>query len=134
MAFIPCKLDWNKDDYYNYDDLNRVEHNTNYISEVIGAFRNKPELLEVIVNRDNSSIEFKESLNRLENNIQILCDSFYTPPNFLGTKTNWISGQYFDFNEANRLEDNIYKIYKLVESTIDAFKYCGAFTCGGDDI
>ncbi|WP_300384728.1 hypothetical protein [Clostridium sp.] len=132
--FIPCKTNWSKEDYYNYNDLNRVECNIIYIADTIAAFRERPELLEVIVDRDNSSIEFSNSLNRIESNTQSICDSFYTPVGFLGTKTDWRSGQYFDYREANRLEENLEKIYKLVVSTINAFKYCGAFTCGGDGI
>ncbi|MCF0149598.1 MAG: hypothetical protein HUJ77_14530 [Clostridium sp.] len=131
---IPCKTNWSKDDYYNYDDLNRVECNINYIADTIATFRDRSILQGVKVDRNNTSIEFSESLNRIESNIQSICDSFHTPVGFLGTKTDWRSGQYFDYKEANRLEDNIEKIYKLVVSTINAFKYCGAFTCGGDGI
>lgn len=132
---ITLKLNWTKDDYYNAEDLNRVEANTQYIADLLSSFRLPKVILgTVIADRDKTSIEYFDSLNRLEGNIQSICDSFYIPPNFLGSNTNWRSGQYFDFNEANRLENNLLLLFNLVQNTLNAFVYCNQYTCGGSEI
>lgn len=132
---VTLKLDWTKDDYYNAEDLNRIEEDTQYIADLISSFKVPAVALDtVIADRDKTSIEFYDSLNRLEGNIQALCDSFYTPPDFIETKTNWRSGQYFDYIEANRLENSLLLLFNLVQNTLDAFVYCNQYTCGGSEI
>lgn len=134
-GLLTLKLDWTKDDYYNAEDLNRVEANTQYLADLLSSFRAPKVILgTVVVDRDNTTIEFYDSLNRLEGNVQSICNNFYTPPNFQGTNTNWRSGQYFDFKEATRLENNLLLLFYLIQNTINAFVYCNQYTCGGSVI
>lgn len=82
------KLNWTKEDYYNAKDLNRVENNTlevaQLIQQLIGVNVN---LENTITNRDYSYIEFADSLNRVERNLQKL--SVLNLNGLQQLKTNW---------------------------------------------
>ena len=131
MAWITPKTDWDSDDYYNYGDLNRVENNTDYICDLINTHFITL-TLTTILTRDNSSIDFYDSLNRIENNILTLKNSLHEPIEWVEPKTTWQSLDFFNYVDANRLEDNLLALYVLVNDIINYFKYCGTFYCGED--
>ena len=134
MSWQTPKIDWDSADYYNFGDLNRVESNTQEIANMIGSYGYTPSLISVITDRDNTRIEFYDDLNRVESNILLLKDSTYTPTDFETPKTNWRSASdVFDYNSANRLENNLLRLYNMVNNIIDYFAYCGATTCGQDN-
>lgn len=127
------KLDWTPDDYYNAEDLNRVENNTLEVSKIIKELLAVNVNLEsIITNRDYSSIEFADSLNRIERNIQKI--SIFTLNDIDTLKTTWKVGDNFSYKDAIRLENNTSIIYDLLSKNVNAMAYCGEFNCGEDVI
>lgn len=132
MGWLPPKTDWNSNDYYNFEDLNRVENNTQIVAGLVKLFYAIPDL-ETNTNRDMSSIEFAESLNRIENNIKILGEKRILP-GWISPKIDWEYNQGFSYVDANRLERNLELLYKHYKENSGLFKYCGAYTCGEEVI
>ena len=66
---INPKIDWTIEDYYNAGDLNRVESNTQYIAEYIRNISYNIPGLNIITDRDIHSIDFLNSINRVEGNL-----------------------------------------------------------------
>lgn len=125
---ITPKIDWNSEDYYNSDDLNRVEANIEYIANCIKNLQyNIPDLV-INTNRNISSIDFLKDINRVENNIESIRKNFITPLNYEGSKI-WEVGKGFSYKDANRLEFNIKKLYDLSSIVENNLIYCGTFSC-----
>lgn len=133
MGWLTPKTDWIKEDYYNFGDLNRVENDTNEIALLMAQVLMNPILEAIVTNRDNTFIEFNDSLNRVERNILALMNASYEPPGWLIPKTDWVSLTSFDYKAANRLESNLLAIYYLINNIIASFRYSGTF-CAGQDI
>ncbi|MBU5677917.1 hypothetical protein KQI88_15980 [Alkaliphilus sp. MSJ-5] len=135
MPWLNPKIDWNGDtDYYNFEDMNRVENNTGVIKELIEFLQGNFSLEKLITDRNILSIDFADDLNRIETNIEKLKDNFYKPLNWEPVKTNWKAGDPFSYIDANRLEKNLKLLYDLAKCTTDNLKYCGTFSCGEEVI
>lgn len=132
MEWIIPKTNWTPDDYYNFEDLNRLEHNTVVVAELISHFNTVPNI-EVVTTRDIKYIEFAESLNRIERNQELLKKS-YTPSNWIENKTDWKANSPFDYNDAARLEINLALLYAFYKGNASAFKRCGSYICGEEVI
>jgi hypothetical protein len=127
---LDFKTDWTKDDYYNFNDLNSVEIKTRLIAEQIELLKVCAINISNIENRDIKSIEFSESLNRIEENIKLLGNILHDPAGFMKPKTYWRFNMPFSYEDANRLETNLEVLYKYVTGNISYFRHCGAYTCG----
>lgn len=128
-----CKLNWTSEDYYNAEDLNRVESNTievsNLVRELVGV---NVDLENSIANRDYSTIEFSDSLNRVERNLEKL--SVLSLEGLKTLKTNWQIGDKFDYRDAIRLENNLHILYNILSKNKTNISYCGEINCGGEAI
>lgn len=118
--------------YYNFYDLNRVEINTLATKDLIEILIGKFNIDPINIDRDMTSIEFAESLNRIERNINTLKNNFYRPSIWTEPKTYWHYNDPFDFEDANRLENNLLHLFDLAKGNIDKIPYCGMYTCGGE--
>lgn len=132
MPWIPPKIDWTPNDYYNFEDLNRVENNAEVIAELIGHFDEKPVLI-VNKTRNMKAIEFADSLNRIETNLNLL-KTRYEPPGWLPVKTDWKANDPFNYEDAIRLERNLALLHFYYQGNVDAFRHCGAYICGEEVI
>ncbi|GKV55966.1 hypothetical protein NCCP2222_19130 [Sporosarcina sp. NCCP-2222] len=130
--WIEPKLDWTRDDYYNFDDLNRVENNAEVVTGLVGYFIPLPPLVSV-KDRNMKRIEFADSLNRIESNQDILRQR-YTPIGWLPNKMEWEPNTPFSFSDAIRLEHNLYLLYKHYKGNTETVPICGAFICGEEVI
>lgn len=128
------KIDWEPTDYYNFEDLNRVEYYTQLVSELVVFFRGNTAANNFFSERDMTSIEFADSLNRLEKNIEVLLSELNNPTGTIQPKTDWWYNTSFSYIDANRLETNLLLLYKYVQGNINNFKYCGTFTCGDEGV
>jgi hypothetical protein len=129
MSWIDPKLDWKETDYYNADDLNRVENNTLEVINFLKSIQfNAPDVVSV-TDRDIFSIEFLSSINRVEGNIEAIKQAFMVPPGWQNTKT-WTIGKGFDYRDANRLENNLNLLYIFAQLAKENIVFCGSFTCG----
>ncbi len=129
MPWVELKTNWSSEDYYNFEDLNRVENNTEVVANIINLYF-KEINLNINKNRDMRTIEFSNSLNRIENNINLLKLSFNKPLIWEVPKTNWQPGTNFNYEDANRLENNLLHLFNLLQNTVGNFKYCGTLNCG----
>lgn len=128
---ITPKIDWKAEDYYNADDLNRIEANTQYLADYLRSLYYSIPTQEIKVDRDIISIDFANSINRVENNIETLKNNFLTPPGYRGIK-QWMLGMGFNYEDANRLEDNLRLLYEWAKKAKDNQIFSGTFSCGSD--
>lgn len=127
------KLDWTEDDYYNTEDLNRVENNTVEVSDLIKQTIGTDVNLESsITNRDYSAIDFADSLNRIERNLQKL--SVLNLSGLKALKTTWKVGDPFSYKDAIRLENNTAILYKVLSGNLTNVQCCGTLNCGEEVI
>lgn len=129
--WIHPKTDWTGEDYYNFKVLNRVENNTEYLKELLNILGHNIDI-DTMSNRDIKHIEFAESLNRIESNINKL--KIYPILNWIPVKTDWQDNDPFSYKDANRLENNLLHLYYFTQSNVNNFKYCGTYICGEEMI
>lgn len=110
MAWITPKTDWNNFDYFNFEDLNRIENNTKEVASIISKLYYLPTQTYVL-NRTMKTIEFASGFNRIEGNINQL-STFNRPSNWLPMKLNWRENDSFTYEDANRLERNLLTLYQ----------------------
>lgn len=132
QGILNFKTDWNVDDYYNFEDLNKVEIKTRLIRELVEYFKGIEINFETKENRTINTIEFAESINRLENNIKLLGGILNNPTDFIEPKTYWWYNTPFSYEDANRLEKNLKTLYVYTRGNIFNFRHCGAYTCGAE--
>ncbi|MEG0450585.1 MAG: hypothetical protein RR595_12075 [Lysinibacillus sp.] len=130
--WITPKLDWTSSDFYNFEDLNRVENNTEVVAELVGHFIPLPPMA-ITVNRDMKRIEFADSLNRIEGNQDVLRQR-YTPVEWMPNKLDWKANAAFSFNDARRIEHNLNLLYQHYKGNTELVPFCGAFTCGEEAV
>jgi len=130
MSWIEPKTDWTSEDYFNAEDLNRIENNT---LEVINFLRSiqfdAPDVVTVI-DRNIQNVEFLSSINRVEQNIEETRKAFLVP-NVPGIRpATWTIGRTFDYRDANRLENNLKLMRRYAQLAKEGIVYCGTFVCG----
>ncbi len=133
MEWKTPKINWNRNDFYNFEDLNRVENNTNVIAELLVYYDAILALETVDTERTVQTIEMAPSLSRIERNIQLL-GKRYQPYKWVSPKQDWVSNTPFSFEDANRLERNLYLLYHHYKGNLDVCVKCGAYTCGEEAI
>jgi len=131
-GWLEPKIDWVPTDYYNFEDLNRVENNTLYIAELLRKFGVNLALVS-FTDRDLKRIEFANSLNRIESNIEQLA-SRYVPSNWIPIKKDWKANTSFNYQDAIRLEHNLITLYKHYKGNLEIQPYCGVLICGEEVI
>lgn len=125
------KQDWLPSDYYNAEDLNRVEQATLIVKDRVIEFRGQLVPLEPpVLDRTETRIEFAESLNRIETNILRLKLTFPETYIFNSSKTDWTYNEVFDFVDARRLEQDLYNMWHRIENNISNIPYCGMTVAG----
>lgn len=130
---INPKTDWTSEDYYNFEDLNRVETNTQFVAEYLLSIDYRLKLEEIKTDREMNSIDFISSINRVERNIDTIRANMVTPPNY-GQMKVWSNIKGFNFEDANRYERNLELLYKWAQLIFRSYKYCGEFACGEEVI
>lgn len=133
MSWFNPKLDWKETDYHNYADLNRVENNTLEVANYLNGIQYNIPVLTSKTDRDNSFIDFLSSINRIENNIETVKNSFLIPPGYQGSKA-WSIGLGFSYLDAIRLENNLSLLYQWSMIAKDNQRFCGIYNCGEEVI
>jgi hypothetical protein len=133
--FLEAKINWTPIDYYNYDDLNRVESMIVVVWEQVEKYRFKTvNLDDNISNRTKESIEFADSLRRIESNILLLGTELNFPTGFINPNVLWVYNSAFSYEDANRLEKNLVILNDYVTKQIGAWRYCGQYTVGDEGV
>ena len=125
MAWITPKTNWTSADYYNYDDLNRVENNTSYLKTEYQGIGYISATGVIDTSKTMSSITFYDDLNRIENNIKAIKDASYEPLGWSTPKTTWETLNTFVETDANRLESNLVALQEMLVDIVDGFICCG---------
>lgn len=120
------KTNWTSADYYNADDLNRVENNTDYLRTALIAIGYTVPSITTNVSRIGSSYDNLTSINRVELNLNTIKNSFITPSTWIDGKT-WTETTAFTVDDANRWESNQQALYDLSTVIPQSFRYAGTF-------
>ncbi|MEK4628116.1 hypothetical protein MKZ17_07905 [Solibacillus sp. FSL R7-0682] len=126
--WITPKLNWVATDYYNFEDLNRVENNTAVVAELVDFFVSLPPFV-FVTGRNMQHIEFADSLIRIENTQNALRQRFM-PKGWMTNKLDWAPNDRFTFNDARRLEVNANLLYRHYKGNSELIPRCGAVICG----
>jgi hypothetical protein len=131
---INPKTDWTSEDYYNFEDLNRVEVNIKFVAEYLKSIDYNIPLQEIIIDRGMETIDFLSSINRVENNLESIRSKMEIIPPEYGFMKIWTNRMGFDFTDANRYERNLELLYLWATRIFDSYRYCGTFSCGEEVI
>ncbi len=134
MAWQEPIINWEYDDYFNIEDLNRVENNILEIYLLAKILRGEFNLEEINTSHDIKTIPFDDLLNKIERNINVLGGKLYKPKDWNLLESNWIYDMPFSYEDLNKWERNLLLLYRYVKGNIDNFRYCGMYTCGEEVI
>lgn len=123
------KVNWKETDVINFNDFNRIESNMVEVANYLRSITYNIPDLTIKTDRDNKSIDYLSSINRIENNLEILKDNFETPLEWQATKT-WLVGIGFTYEDVNRIENNIARLMSIGVITYKNFRNCGTMACG----
>jgi hypothetical protein len=127
---LSTKIDWNANDYFNPEELNRIEENIVETLDLLKFMNDNATIGSVVDDRDYTSIDYVASYNRIENNIKKLKDYFYEPLGWIPPKINWVAHEGFSYIDANRMEIDIKLLYELIQKAKANVQFCGMFYCG----
>lgn len=110
---------------FNYADLNRVENNIQYVSDLLkgsGYYNN----VEVKTNWTMNDLPYLDDFNRIRNNINSLLDAFtkYSDAPVIRY------GDRFDYNDANTFEKLIDQTLILLNFMIEQLRPASTFYAG----
>lgn len=111
----------------NVDDLNRIEFNTEYISDLLITlcyFNN--------INKHSdrwyvSSVPYVNHINRIIDNVLRLQTAYFKPsgsPTLPTTLTH--------YEDVNSIEKCLYLLKVMIDDMVSSFRECGTFNCGED--
>jgi hypothetical protein len=129
------KRNWIPSDYYNYEDLDRIEEGIRVLNEKYMDFYNRD--IGVVTSseiRSEKTILFSDELNRIESNIEKLGRELGEPYDFLRPRTDWNYNSPFSFVDANRIANNTYNLYWYLTLNIDYVPYTGQYITGEEGV
>ena len=121
-------------DYVNFDDLNRVENNTQWVADKLIEYNYYFKPIVTKTDWNMQDIVYFNDLNRIENNIKTLQEAYYVSDDFKTPKTDWKTLDPVDFNFNNRIEKDIDIINNLIDSMSKYFIHCGVCNAGQDRV
>lgn len=131
MAWLTPKTDWTDADRYNFEDINRVESNTEHIKNFLSAMYYAFPMMSFVTNRTQASFDYVSSINRLETNLQTIWQAFILSEEW--TLFFWTEDTPFDAETANRWEQELERMYQYAQSVFESIRYCGTFACGQEE-
>lgn len=130
---IQSKLDWTQWDYYNAEDLVRVEANTQFVADYLESMGYHADLLTVKADWAMQDYPTITQINRIENNIDALQACFYAPEGW-GNRKLWAKKMKFSWEDALRYERNLHLLTQIINLIKDATVYSGTFNAGQEVI
>lgn len=126
------KTDWKWDgenDRINAEDFNAVETNITSTRALLEYIQYSIPAITVVDDRTQTYVDYLDSINRLEGNLETLRTNFLTPPGYPGTKA-WSRGIGFNHEDMNRLELDIKLLFEMLFKVYKGFVYCGTIHAG----
>jgi hypothetical protein len=126
------KTDWKWDgenDRINFYDFNAIETNIESTRALLEGIQYTIPAITVVKDRTQTYIDYLDSINRLEGNLEALRTNFVTPTGYPGTKA-WSQGIAFDYNDMNRLERDIQLLFEILFKVYASFVQCGTIRAG----
>ena len=113
--------------YYNFGDLDRVEQNTEYLKDEFESIGYTADTTTFVYPRTRASFnQYDDDLNRIENNILAIKDASWLPLTWEPPFVSWASVQQgFGYDEANRLEKNLFYLKEMLDNVKESFIPCG---------
>jgi hypothetical protein len=127
-----ARTTWLPSDYVSFTDFNRLEGNVQVVAEYLTMIQYEMPDRTDVMERTQSSMEYLNSINRLEHNIDGIRGSFVTPIDYPGMR-EWSLGMGFTHTDMNRLETNLAMLYQYAQLVPPSFQYCGDLVCGTED-
>ena len=111
---------------FNYTDANRIEHNTEYLADLLISLY----YFNTISRHSSRNFTMKSifkttNVSEFIDNIKILQSAYYTPtgsPDLPTTITH--------FEQVNAVEKCLYLLKEMIEDMVSSFRECGTFYCG----
>lgn len=113
-----------KKGYVNYDDLNRIEGNCQYLEEQLNLYCYYVRIA-VKTNWTEQDFPYKAEADRIRYNVNSLTSAYHKmqgSPDIRYVDT-------LNFEDVNNLEQNIDNINVLIERMKVGFRKCGSFSC-----
>ncbi len=109
----------------NHITLNRIEGNTDFLAGLIRELGFVVQELLCKTNWNRASLPVRSDLQRLVDNVTVLCDSFYPMQTSLPESMNTP-----DFDKMNAIEEVLAELKAAADLIMQSWKYCGTFACG----
>lgn len=129
-GMIDPKCNWTRDDFYNAEDLVRVEANIQYIADNLLSLGYHPELGPLKADWTMQDFPYIRLIKQIDENIDKLRESFYTPEGFQDKKDWENEGHNFSYEDANRFEKNLYLLDHVINLLRSSVVYSGTFYSG----
>jgi len=122
--WITPKTDWKSEDFLNYTDLNRIENNSRYLSDILLGYGYHAEHAQY-ENWQVNHFPFSSEMERIRRNIKNIKQNYFAKLEVPAT----LEG--LDYEKLNAMEQILLEAYEAVKRMISAFQYCGDIYTGG---
>lgn len=117
--------------YLNYWDLNRIEHDTEYLADILNGYGYNQSLAHK-TDWLMSDFPYSAEMERVRSNIQTLIDGYHAQevelPETLGYDPT--TKKHLDWQKLNAVEQNLKLMKEMIGRMEQSFRYCGTFYSG----
>lgn len=128
-TWIPPKVNWTVDDYFNAIDYNRIIGNLNYLKYLSDQLFETVNIISMGEEKTYLSFIYAKDINAIEYNLEIININTYVLN--IGEKTLYKdNGKTPLYTEFNRIEGAMLKLYTMMQAHKNALPKL-AFTLNG---
>lgn len=111
----------------NAVDLNRIENNTNYLSDLLITLYYYNYIDKYDGTWAIGSVPYTDHIVRIIRNVSKLQEAYFKPS---GSPTLPTTLTHYD--DVNSIEKNLYLLKVMIDDMVSSFRDCGTFNCGED--
>lgn len=111
----------------NTDDLNRIEFNTEYLSDLLISLYYFNTIKKHADRWYTVSVPYVNHINRIIDNVLKLQSAYFTPSSSPDLPTNLTH-----YEDVNSIEKCLYLLKVMIDEMTSSFKECNTFECGED--
>lgn len=109
--WIAPKTNWNKSDFFNIQDYNRIKNNLDHIRSMALQLYNDFSYADMGNDKTYKDYYYADEINLFESNLEKINKNTF-PRNLGDTITFYDNQPFIDYTELNRLERGINTIYR----------------------